>query len=58
MTSGEKLGFHDSIMGNPPFVGASMMSTEQKEDAVAIFGKVKLSNSIDFVGACITWLLK
>lgn len=44
----EKLDF---IMGNPPFVGASMMSTEQKEDAVAIFGKVKLSNSIDFVGA-------
>ena len=39
------------IMGNPPFVGASMMSAEQKEDAVAIFGKVKLSNSIDFVGA-------
>ena len=44
----EKLDF---IMGNPPFVGASMMSAEQKEDAVAIFGKVKLSNSIDFVGA-------
>ena len=39
------------IMGNPPFVGASMMSNEQKEEAVAIFGKVKLSNSIDFVGA-------
>ena len=39
------------IMGNPPFVGASMMSAEQKEEAVAIFGKVKLSNSIDFVGA-------
>jgi hypothetical protein len=27
------------------------MSKEQKEDAVAIFGKIKLSNSIDFVGA-------
>ncbi|MBR1786602.1 MAG: hypothetical protein IJ756_05510 [Paludibacteraceae bacterium] len=39
------------IMGNPPFVGASMMSAEQKEEAVAIFGKVKLSNSIDYVGA-------
>lgn len=39
------------IIGNPPFVGASMMSKEQKEDAVAIFGKIKLSNSIDFVGA-------
>jgi len=39
------------IMGNPPFVGASMMSAEQKQDAVAIFGKIKLSNSIDYVGA-------
>lgn len=41
----------DYIMGNPPFVGASMMTTEQKEDAVAVFGKVNLSNSIDYVGA-------
>ena len=39
------------IMGNPPFVGASMMDKEQKNDAVAIFGKKKLSNSIDYVGA-------
>ena len=39
------------IMGNPPFVGASMMTKEQKDDAVAIFGKIKLSNSIDYVGA-------
>jgi len=41
----------DYIMGNPPFVGASMMSAEQKADAVAIFGKIKLSNSVDYVGA-------
>lgn len=41
----------DYIMGNPPFVGASMMSKEQKKEAVAIFGKIKLSNSIDYVGA-------
>ncbi len=41
----------DYIMGNPPFVGASMMSAKQKDEAVAIFGKIKLSNSIDFVGA-------
>lgn len=41
----------DYIMGNPPFVGASMMDKEQKNDAVAIFGKKKLSNSIDYVGA-------
>jgi len=39
------------ILGNPPFVGASMMSAEQKNDAVSIFGKIKLSNSIDYVGA-------
>lgn len=39
------------IMGNPPFVGASMMNAEQKKEAVAIFGKIKLSNSIDYVGA-------
>lgn len=39
------------IFGNPPFVGASMMNSEQKQDAVKIFGKIKLSNSIDYVGA-------
>ena len=44
----EKLNY---IMGNPPFIGASMMTKEQKDDAVAIFGKIKLSNSIDYVGA-------
>lgn len=39
------------IMGNPPFIGASMMSREQKDEAVAIFGKGKRVNSIDYVGA-------
>lgn len=39
------------IMGNPPFVGASMMNKQQKAEAIAIFGKIKLSNSIDYVGA-------
>lgn len=39
------------IMGNPPFIGASMMTKKQKSEAVAIFGKIKLSNSIDYVGA-------
>jgi type I restriction-modification system DNA methylase subunit len=43
------------IMGNPPFIGASMMSKEQKQQAVEIFGKIKLSNSIDYVGA---WYFK
>lgn len=39
------------IMGNPPFIGANNMSAEQKNEAVAIYGKIKLSNSIDYVGA-------
>ncbi len=44
----EKLNY---IMGNPPFVGASMMTKEQKAEAVAVFGKGKRVNSIDYVGA-------
>lgn len=39
------------IMGNPPFVGSSKMTAEQKSEAVAVFGKIKLSHSIDYVGA-------
>ncbi|WP_281071215.1 DNA methyltransferase [Succinivibrio dextrinosolvens] len=39
------------IMGNPPFIGASMMTAEQKKDAIDVFGPIKLSNSIDYVGA-------
>ena len=39
------------IMGNPPFVGVSMMTAAQKAEAVAIFGKGKRVNSIDYVGA-------
>lgn len=39
------------IMGNPPFVGASMMTKVQKEEAIAVFGKGKRVNSIDYVGA-------
>lgn len=41
----------DYIMGNPPFVGASMMTKTQKNEAVAVFGKGKRVNSIDYVGA-------
>ena len=41
----------DYIMGNPPFVGASMMTKVQKEEAVSVFGKGKRVNSIDYVGA-------
>ncbi len=39
------------IMGNPPFVGASMMTATQKSEAITIFGKGKRVNSIDYVGA-------
>ncbi len=39
------------IMGNPPFVGSSMMTKVQKEEAIAVFGKGKRVNSIDYVGA-------
>lgn len=41
----------DYIMGNPPFVGASLMNKTQKDDAVNIFGKGRRVNSIDYVGA-------
>lgn len=43
------------IMGNPPFVGAKYMSKVQKDEAVSVFGKIKLANSIDYVGA---WYFK
>ena len=47
----EVVGKPDYIMGNPPFIGASMMTKEQKDEAVAIFGKVPRGSSIDYVGA-------
>lgn len=37
------------IMGNPPFLGASNCSSEQKQEIVNLFGKIKLSNSLDYV---------
>ena len=43
------------IMGNPPFVGGKLMSIEQKKDAVQVFGKIPLANSLDFVCA---WYFK
>ena len=40
------------IMGNPPFVGARLMSAAQKEDVLAIFGKTwKNVGNLDYV-AC------
>ena len=38
------------IMGNPPFVGARLMSSEQKEDMIYIFGaKWKNVGNLDYV---------
>ena len=31
--------YYDYIIGNPPFVGARQMSSEQKEDVISIFGE-------------------
>ena len=39
------------IMGNPPFVGARMMSSTQKEDLFAVFGKLKGAGNLDYVTA-------
>ena len=40
------------IMGNPPFVGARLMNTEQKADLISIFGsKWKNAGNLDYV-AC------
>lgn len=41
----------DYIIGNPPFVGASKMNSEQKAETVAIIGEGNRVNSIDYVGA-------
>ena len=37
------------IMGNPPFVGSSYCTPSQKSEIVDLYGKIKLSNSIDYV---------
>lgn len=39
------------IIGNPPFVGASKMSAEQKSETVTILGEGNRVNSVDYVGA-------
>lgn len=37
------------IMGNPPFVGARLMSSEQKDDIFTIFDGVKNNGNLDYV---------
>ena len=39
----------DYIMGNPPFVGARMMGSEQKDDVNAIFPGWKNAGNLDYV---------
>jgi len=48
----EQLGY---ILGNPPFVGAKMMTAEQREDLIACAPNLKGSGLLDFVAA---WYLK
>lgn len=48
----EKLTY---ILGNPPFIGAKMMSEEQRADLVATAPKLKGNGLLDFVAA---WYLK
>lgn len=43
------------LLGNPPFVGAKMMSEEQRADVLAIAGPIKSAGLLDFVAA---WYLK
>ena len=43
------------IMGNPPFVGARLMNKEQKEELLAVFGKIKGIGDIDYVSG---WYIK
>ena len=42
----EKLSY---IMGNPPFMGARLMSNDQKEDVFSIFDGVKKNGNLDYV---------
>lgn len=43
------------IMGNPPFLGARVMSEEQKSDIVKNFGEIKGVGNLDYVSA---WYIK
>ncbi len=39
----------DYIMGNPPFVGARLMSESQKDDVLSVFGNIKGVGNLDYV---------
>ena len=48
----EKLNY---IMGNPPFVGGMLMSREQKQEMLNVFGNINGIGELDYVGA---WYMK
>ena len=37
------------ILGNPPFVGARLMSEEQKKDVISVWGNIKNIGNVDYV---------
>ena len=39
----------DYVIGNPPFLGGKVMTAAQRDEIRALFGKVPLVNSIDYV---------
>ena len=40
---------YDYIIGNPPFVGARIMTEAQKDDVINVFGKIKNVGDLDYV---------
>ena len=40
---------YDYIIGNPPFVGARIMTAAQKDDVINVFGKIKNVGNLDYV---------
>ncbi|MBO4437856.1 MAG: class I SAM-dependent DNA methyltransferase [Spirochaetaceae bacterium] len=40
---------YNYIMGNPPFVGARLMSESQKKDVLDVFGDIKNVGNLDYV---------
>ena len=40
---------YDYIMGNPPFIGARLMTEKQKDDVLSVWGNVKNIGNVDYV---------
>jgi hypothetical protein len=39
------------VLGNPPFIGARVMSKEQRDDMHSVFGNLKNIGHLDYVSA-------